>query len=311
MNNTIDKLFYLGFTLFFLLLCKKVNYYDFLNKESIPASFSNSQIINNEKYYSKIWSKVFISNLPEPLHVKNKKEIKISIIDTIPHDPMLVYNKKVFLKKIKNGKIAERKKNINHGVNIANIVSVINDEVLIDLYPSSYKNIEENYGIHSSIYNAIQEKTNIINMSYASDYFDKIEYDLIKKASDQGIIIIVAAGNDAQNLDEKCDVFPACYKHYDKNNIIKNMYVVGSLKQDGEIADKSNYGKIVDFYTFGDNLVLFSNDKSVDYISGTSFAAPMVAGLISTLNYDTENLAHQLAINYPNYIKRGQFYVKN
>jgi hypothetical protein len=72
-----------------------------------------------------------------------------------------------------------------------------------------------------------------INMSLGSPNhpgnFMKEEYDFMKKWTNTGVKVVVAAGNDHQELTEKkCFVYPACLqKDMDRKD---NFYVIGGRK---------------------------------------------------------------------------------
>ena len=83
-----------------------------------------------------------------------------------------------------------------------------------------------------------------INISWASEGYDNKEFELIKKYTDSGIKVIVAAGNKGLNLGNgSCNIYPACHALNIKNNLI----VVGSTNK-----KYSNHGYIVDEYYPGD-----------------------------------------------------------
>lgn len=108
---------------------------------------------------------------------------------------------------------------------------------------------------------AIDSEADIINLSYGrDDSFSVSEYMALKKASDAGIIIIAAAGNDGKELDENTQYFPCNVK-------VDNMICVGAMKN-GEIANYSNYGSSVS---------VFADGSSGSGDNGTSFATPRIA----------------------------------
>jgi len=76
----------------------------------------------------------------------------------------------------------------------------------------------------------------VANLSFTGKDFLQEEYDALKLLSNKGIKLIIASGNDALNLDKKCNTYPACYKNL-------NSIVVGS---DNKLV--SNYGSIVNKY---------------------------------------------------------------
>jgi hypothetical protein len=85
----------------------------------------------------------------------------------------------------------------------------------------------------------------------------------IKRASDKGIKIFVAAGNDKQNLNEVCNIYPQCL-HY------RNLIVIGATNPENELENYSNFGSIfVNRYKYG---------RSFGGARGTSFASPTALG---------------------------------
>lgn len=79
-------------------------------------------------------------------------------------------------------------------------------------------------------------KPYIINFSSGGTFYSQKEYDIIKKLSDQGVIIVVAAGNHNQDLSlPENNYYPAKYK-------LKNLIPVGNLTEYGTKNISSNYG---------------------------------------------------------------------
>lgn len=71
-----------------------------------------------------------------------------------------------------------------------------------------------------------------VNLSLSGFDYNPTEYHTFKDLLKGGTVIVTAAGNDSQNLNALCDVYPACY-----NIRNKNFHVVGALG-----ANYSNYG---------------------------------------------------------------------
>lgn len=91
---------------------------------------------------------------------------------------------------------------------------------------------------------AIKMKVDIINLSLSGPYGYATEFNVINKALAAGIIVVVAAGNDGFNLDEKCLAFPACYPfHNDRFIVVSNSR--------GKTA---NHGKVAKFSVDGENI---------------------------------------------------------
>lgn len=98
-----------------------------------------------------------------------------------------------------------------------------------------------------------------INYSSTGELPYEPERLVIKKLLDEGVQVVVPSGNIAKNLNNKCDVFPACYD--------TRLTVVG--RRTGNFG----YGRIVDFYEFGKNLVGYGIT-----MTGTSQATASVTG---------------------------------
>ncbi len=200
--------------------------------------------------------------------VVNAEPIKVMVIDT--GVTPTIYTRKF----IAESPTTDDYHDINsHGTHIAGIIingNLEKDSVIVcnnvKLYSCKYYYPNEKYELDETIkcFNrAIKLKVDFINYSSTGPNPDINEKTVIQKASDLGIKIIAAAGNEG--LD-KLD-YPAGYD-------IENLIAVGNMSYKGELSPYSNYvGGIV--YDYGMNIL--SNDQ---YglplkMSGTSQAAAM------------------------------------
>jgi subtilisin family serine protease len=107
----------------------------------------------------------------------------------------------------------------------------------------------------------------VINLSVAASS-SQVLTDAVDRAIAAGITVVVAAGN---NADDACNYSPA--------NAV-NAITVGATNSGDQQADFSNFGGCVDLMAPGDAIMSASSsdDTSLQYGSGTSMAAPYVAG---------------------------------
>ncbi len=147
--------------------------------------------------------------------------------------------------------------------------------------------------IVNAMYYAINKKANIINLSLGQTQFvyTKEYDDIMRMAYESGVVVIIASGNgDVLSLRNSWinttinPLSPVCNNGWNKKYSIG----VGSLTQSGVPARWSNYGSCVSIFAPGENIfstsvAVFNKEYGVDYYtdSGTSFSAPMVAGIVA------------------------------
>lgn len=117
---------------------------------------------------------------------------------------------------------------------------------------------------------------------YCPAEYDSVIWDLTKAATDSGIIIIAAAGNGNQNLD---DPFYASYMARGNSGAI--IVGAGSSNTTHSKLSFSTYGNRVDVQGWGSNVLAAGygsyqkydndNNRTYNYFSGTSSATPVVA----------------------------------
>jgi Subtilisin-like serine proteases len=146
---------------------------------------------------------------------------------------------------------------------------------------------ERDKDVANAIIYAVNNGAQIINMSFGKDYSPQKKFvdDALELAESRGVLIVHAAGNDAENIDTMA--------HYPNNfdlagkKIMDSWITVGasSQKPNKELAGSfSNYGKKeVDLFAPGVRIYSSKPDNRYEEGDGTSFAAPMVTGAAALL----------------------------
>jgi len=123
---------------------------------------------------------------------------------------------------------------------------------------------------------AVANGANIINASFSGDSYSPSERDAIDRAMVAGILFVAAAGNDGQDNGD-IPVYPASYN-------LDNVIAVAATNQNDVLAWFSNYGATsVDVAAPGINIYSTRAGDAYQYSSGTSMAAPHVAGLAALI----------------------------
>lgn len=120
---------------------------------------------------------------------------------------------------------------------------------------------------------AIQQKVDIINYSGGGTEFSSEEFKQVKIALDKGIKFVAAAGNERSDID-KSKYYPAMYD--------KRIFIVGNLvsKHSQDRAPSSNYGKSVNTWEVGTNVLSRLPGATFGYLTGTSQATAVKSGKI-------------------------------
>lgn len=166
-----------------------------------------------------------------------------------------------------------------HGTHVAGIIAASNNTVGVvgvapqaNLYAVKVLN-KSGTGYISDIIAGIQWSVNnhmdIVNMSLGSNYPSDAFEAAINAASDAGVIIVAAAGNDSSAVD-----YPAAYA---------KTIAVSATGSNNILATFSSRGDQVDVSAPG--VSIYSTYKGGTYatMSGTSMATPHVSGVIALM----------------------------
>ena len=112
----------------------------------------------------------------------------------------------------------------------------------------------------------------VISASWGSTIKSRALEDVIRKAGDEGILLVAAAGNDHSDNDAKPH-YPASY---DLNNVIS----VAAVDRNDELTSFSNWGATsVDVAAPGQQIFSTWLNHGFEEKQGTSMATPFVAGV--------------------------------
>jgi cell wall-associated protease len=134
---------------------------------------------------------------------------------------------------------------------------------------------------------AVDNGARIISMSFGKDLSPQKKWvdEAIKYADKKGVLLVHCAGNDSKDVDTSA-YFPSAV-YLDGSGSAKNFINVGSMSRDTGLrltSDFSNYGqKSVDLFAQGSMIYSCIPGNKYDFKSGTSMAAPEVAGVAALL----------------------------
>lgn len=249
-------------------------------------SFEENKIVTAQKCrYQSVWNLDFITT-------KNPQESNeyIHRFDE-PQPPTTVYVVDSFLdiNHAEFGGRATRGPSFNtgnkdaHGTHVAGIIGgtqfgvnknarIVGIQVLDDNARGSWSTI-----IKGMEYVASQSPS-IVNLSIAGGR-SQIVNQAVQLMKDRGWKIVISAGNNAQDA---CNFSPGS---------AAGAVNVGATTSKNVLASFSNYGRCVDILAPGDGIVSAIPNNRYAYMSGTSMAAPMVAGVWSLFpNYNEDDI---------------------
>lgn len=120
--------------------------------------------------------------------------------------------------------------------------------------------------IAKGIDKAVELGADVINMSLGGQGHSRLMEEAIHKATEKGIVVVVAAGNSGDNAE---GYFPAGYAE---------PITVASINDSLQASDFSNYGSPIDIAAPGEQVVSTVPDQQYEAYDGTSMATPFVAG---------------------------------
>lgn len=173
------------------------------------------------------------------------------------------YTKYVNKKMCKSGhkdftKTSNNLDKLKHGTNVISIISKSTAKYCITSY-KAFDTGPSSIEYTKAIVSASFKKFDVVNLSIQGRGFDLLEKKAIERMLKKGTYVVVAAGNQGENLDKSCTIYPACYIKYFKK--YKRFRVIGAKD-----LWLSNKGKLITDWELG-------KQQGKPLLSGTSQAA--------------------------------------
>lgn len=198
---------------------------------------------------------------------------------------------------------------LNHGTMVAGIIGArINNEIGISGISKNIKIMslraldEKGEGKISDVIRAVDYAINngadIINLSFSGLSYNQGFKEAIERAYKSGVVVVSAAGNNDQDLEETPS-YPACFKGSKGENIVIAVASTDTLDQK---ANFSSYGKncvdisapgISFFSTYFYDLENKRNKNYNGYWSGTSMSAAVVSGSLAIIKEANPKLSNK------------------
>ncbi|GAB4041298.1 S8 family serine peptidase [Spirosoma gilvum] len=169
-----------------------------------------------------------------------------------------------------------------HGTHVAGIIGAKNNSIGVTGIASGATLVslrvldDEGEGRLSGIIQAINyvaqngKSGDVVNLSLGGESTSSTLDAAITRAANLGILFAIAAGNDGKNADSYS---PSRVNH-------ANVFTVSAMNSQNQFASFSNFGSSVDVCAYGVRITTTYKNGAYATLSGTSMAAPHVAGLL-------------------------------
>lgn len=169
-----------------------------------------------------------------------------------------------------------------HGTHVAGIIGAKNNSIGVTGIASGATLValrvldDEGEGKLSGIIQAINyvrqngKAGDVVNLSLGGESTSTTLDLAITQAANAGILFAIAAGNDSKNSD---NYSPSRVNH-------ANVFTVSAMDSKNKFASFSNFGSSVDVCAYGVRITSTYMGGKYATLSGTSMAAPHVAGLL-------------------------------
>lgn len=171
----------------------------------------------------------------------------------------------------------------NNGIGVASIgFGITIMPVKATANSASFNSVTNGY---NGVYYAALNGAHVINCSWGGTGYSATAQNIVDWAWNQGSIVVAAAGNDDLDMDLPGNA------HYPSN--YNNVVCVASSNSSDVKSSFSNFGSSIDVTAPGSSIYSTVPFNNYSYMSGTSMASPLVAGLLGLMISANPNLPLQ------------------
>lgn len=179
---------------------------------------------------------------------------------------------------------------VGHGTHVAGVIGASTGLAkgiapgvrILSLKVLGHSGMGSNESVATAVRHAMEAKVDICCMSLGSTQANDNVHEVIRMAHAAGIVLVCAAGNDGGAVN-----FPAAYKE---------TIGVGAVDKHGNACEFSSRGKEISVAAPGEAITSCWLSNGYATVSGTSMAAPFVAGTlalyISAMKRDGKKVDH-------------------
>jgi cell wall-associated protease len=186
-----------------------------------------------------------------------------------------------------------------HGTHVAGIIGAVRnnglgidgvaDHVQLMVLRVVPDGDERDKDVANGIRFAVDHGAKVINMSFGKPYSKnkRVVDEAVKYAMSKDVLLVHAAGNDGENLDDSSNVDVPSPYYADGTGVAGAWITVGAtgwMDDTSLVADFSNYGKTkVDVFAPGVRIYSSVPGSHYAWLDGTSMATPVVTGLAALI----------------------------
>jgi subtilisin len=170
---------------------------------------------------------------------------------------------------------SEQLDTVGHGTHVAGVIGartgmakgIAPGVCILSLKALGHSGMGSNASVAQAVRYAVEAKADIVCMSLGSTTPDDGVHTAIRDAHQAGVIVVCAAGNDGGSVN-----YPAAFPE---------TIAVGAVDRNGNACEFSSRGKEIAVAAPGQAITSCWLDNGYATVSGTSMAAPFVAGVLS------------------------------